>query len=41
MKHKYNWHDKKSLYVVLCSKGYPDEFEKNIPITNLNKIKFK
>ena len=22
----------------MCSKGYPDEFEKNIPITNINKI---
>jgi len=33
-----NWHDKKSLCVVLCSKGYPDEFEKNIPIANINKI---
>jgi len=35
---KINWHNKKSLCVVLCSKGYPDEFEKNIPIKNLNKI---
>ena len=34
------WHDKKSLCVVLCSKGYPDEFKKNIPIKNLDKIKF-
>ena len=33
-----NWHDKKSLCIVLCSKGYPDVFEKNIPITNINKI---
>mgnify|MGYP006099998599 FL=1 len=33
-----NWHDKKSLCIVLCSKGYPDMFEKNIPITNINKI---
>ena len=35
-----NWHNKKSLCVVLCSKGYPDEFKKNIPIKNLDKIKF-
>ena len=34
-----NWHNKKSLCVVLCSKGYPDEFKKNILINNLNKIK--
>jgi len=33
-----NWHDKKSLCIVLCSKGYPDKFEKNIAITNINKI---
>ena len=35
-----NWHNKKSLCVVLCSKGYPDEFKKDIPIKNLDKIKF-
>ena len=32
------WLNKKSLCVVLCSKGYPDEFKKNIEINNLNKI---
>ena len=37
---KINWHDKKSLCVVLCSKGYPDKFEKNLPIININKINF-
>ena len=34
------WHDKKSLCVVLCSKGYPDKFKKNILIENINKTKF-
>jgi len=34
------WHNKKSLCVVLCSKGYPDKFKKNILIKNLNKIKY-
>ena len=34
------WHNKKSLCVVLCSKGYPDEFKKNILIANTNKVKF-
>jgi len=34
------WHNKKSLCVVLCSQGYPDKFEKNILIENINKIKF-
>ncbi len=33
------WFDIKSLCVVLCSKGYPDTFHKNIEINNLNKIK--
>ena len=32
------WHDKKSLCIVLCSKGYPEEFKKNIFINNLEKI---
>ena len=33
------WHNKKSLCIVLCSKGYPDGFKKDILIKNLNKIK--
>ena len=33
------WHNKKSLCIVLCSNGYPDEFKKNVPIHNLNKIR--
>ena len=37
---KIKWHDKKSLCVVLCSKGYPDKFEKNLPIKNIDKIKY-
>ena len=32
------WIDKKSLCVVLCSKGYPDAFKKNVVIKNLNSI---
>ena len=32
------WLDKKSLCIVLCSKGYPDKFEKNIEIENLKNI---
>ena len=33
------WHDKKSLCIVLCSKGYPDVFEKNVLIKDLHDIK--
>ena len=40
-KTQINWHNKKSLCVVLCSKGYPDEFEKNVPIKNIDKINLK
>ena len=33
------WLNKKSLCVVVCSKGYPEKFEKNIEINSLDKIK--
>ena len=36
---KIEWHNKKSLCIVLCSKGYPDKFKKNVLIKNLEKIK--
>ena len=36
---KIDWLDKKSLCVVVCSKGYPDLYKKNIEIKNLDKIK--
>ncbi len=32
------WSDKKSLCIVVCSRGYPDNFEKNIEIANINNI---
>ena len=35
----FQWTDKKSLCVVLCSKGYPETFEKNVIIKNFNSIK--
>ena len=35
------WHDKKSLCIVLCSNGYPDDFQKDILIENINKIQFE
>ncbi len=33
------WKDKKSICIVVCSKGYPEKFKKNIEIKNLSKIK--
>ncbi len=36
-----NWFDEKSICIVLCSKGYPDEYKKNIEIKNLEKIELK
>ena len=33
------WHNKKSLCIVLCSKGYPDEYKKKVLIEGLNKVK--
>ncbi len=33
------WVNKKSLCIVVCSKGYPDTFQKNVEIKNLNNIK--
>ena len=32
------WSNKKSLCIVICSKGYPDKFKKNVEISNINKI---
>ena len=32
------WFEKKSLCIVLCSKGYPESYKKNIDIPNLKKI---
>ena len=33
------WHDKKSLCIVVCSKGYPDVFKKNLLIKNIEEIR--
>ena len=32
------WKEEKSLCIVLCSKGYPEKFEKNIKINNLKNL---
>ena len=33
------WKEKKSLCIVLCSRGYPDKFKNNVKIDNLNNLK--
>ena len=38
---KIDWLDKKSLCVVVCSNGYPEEYKKNIEIKNLKSIELK
>ena len=37
----FQWHDDNSLCIVVCSKGYPENYEKNIQIDNLDKILLK
>ena len=32
------WHKEKSLCIVLCAKGYPDNYENNILIENIDQI---
>ncbi len=33
-----SWQDKKSICIVLTSKGYPEKFKKNVKIKNLEKV---
>ncbi len=35
------WKKEKSMTIVLCSKGYPRSYKKNIPIKNLSNAKIK
>jgi len=35
---KIEWEDLKSLCIVVCSKGYPDEFKKNIELENIKNV---
>ncbi len=35
------WDEEKSICIVLCSKGYPDEYENGIEIKKLNEIKLE
>ena len=32
------WHENKSLCIVVCSKGYPDKYINNVLLKNINKI---
>ena len=36
-----DWSNQKSLCVVVCSNGYPDEFKKNIEIENLQSVSLR
>jgi len=35
---KIEWYDKKSLCIVLCSKGYPDKYDNEVLIENTEKL---
>ena len=37
---KIKWKKEKSMTIVLCSKGYPGNYKKDILISEINKIKF-
>ena len=37
-KQNIEWHEKKSLCIVLCSKGYPENYKNNIEITDLDNL---
>ena len=36
---KIKWHKEKCMTIVLCSKGYPGSYKKNIKINNISNIK--
>ena len=38
---KLDWFEEKSICIVLCSKGYPDKYQNNIEIKNLEKVKLE
>ena len=38
-KTKIKWSNKKSMTIVLCSRGYPGKYKKNLLIDNLNRVK--
>ena len=38
---RIEWYDKKSLCIVLCSKGYPDKYDNTVLIENSEKLDLK
>ena len=38
-KTKINWKKQKSMTIVLCAKGYPKKYKKNLRINNIKKVK--
>ena len=38
-KQEIKWKTKKSMCIALCSKGYPEKYNKNVEINNLNEFK--
>ncbi len=38
---KIKWRKQKSMTIVLCSKGYPGKYKKNLRINNLSSLKLK
>ena len=40
-KQEIKWKNKKSMCIVLCSKGYPDKYKRNVEILNLKELKVK
>ena len=40
-KQEIKWKNKKSMCIVLCSRGYPDKYKRNVEILNLKELKVK
>ncbi len=40
-KQEIKWKNKKSMCIVLCSKGYPEKYKRNVEILNLKELKIK